>query len=198
MNTIRQLCARCIVMDHGRIIFDGNTEEAISIYMNSTKKPNLINDCSQISRNKSIIDENIHVNKVTFIDTDTTEYYPGEKVRVKVEYSTKKAMHEIAFRMTIEAADKTIVGLATSKKCINARQGENEATLTLALDWLAPGKYIVKLTAYSVNEYGTNQMHDVVENAFAFEKRQDRDTNNSMVWNHTWWGFMMFPELQVD
>ena len=32
MNTIRQLCDRCVVMDHGKIVFDGDVDEAIAIY----------------------------------------------------------------------------------------------------------------------------------------------------------------------
>lgn len=32
MGTIRQLCQRCIVLDHGKIIFDGDVEKAISHY----------------------------------------------------------------------------------------------------------------------------------------------------------------------
>ena len=75
--------------------------------------------------------------------------------------------------------------------------GSNEIDLTLLLDWLAPGKYLVKLTAYSVNQFGTNQMHDVVEEAFAFEKEQSSQENNNMTWNHTWWGYMMFPEIAM-
>ncbi len=81
---------------------------------------------------------------------------------------------------------------------MTAKCGSNETVLTLRLDWLAPGKYIVKLTAYSVNEFGMNQMHDVVDDCFAFEKVQGMDDNNRMSWNHTWWGYMMFPELEVN
>lgn len=33
MNTIRQLCTRCIVLNKGEIIFDGDVENAINIYM---------------------------------------------------------------------------------------------------------------------------------------------------------------------
>ena len=36
MNTIRQLCDRCIVLNHGKIIFNGDVEEAISMYMGSS------------------------------------------------------------------------------------------------------------------------------------------------------------------
>lgn len=198
MNTIRQLCTRCIVMDHGHVIFDGDTEEAISIYMSSTKTPNMINDCSDIPRNKSIIDGQVHINSIAFINTETPIYGVGDVVQVKVRYHANKEIPNMALRMTVEAADKTVVGLATSKACINTLTGDNNIELTLALEWLAPGKYIIKLTAYSVNEFGTNLMHDVVENAFAFEKIQDGSSNNKMAWNHTWWGFMMFPELEIN
>ena len=33
MSTIRQLCSRCIVLDKGKVIFDGDVEQAIAIYM---------------------------------------------------------------------------------------------------------------------------------------------------------------------
>ena len=38
MNTIRQLCDRCVVMDHGKIIYDGDVEEAIAIYSQIQKR----------------------------------------------------------------------------------------------------------------------------------------------------------------
>jgi len=33
MATVKSLCNRCIVLSKGRVIFEGNTEEAIAIYM---------------------------------------------------------------------------------------------------------------------------------------------------------------------
>lgn len=198
MNTIRQLCTRCIVLDHGKVVFDGDTEEAIGIYANMTKVPSIFNDCSEIKRNHAIIDGQVHVNTAAFLGKETPVYTGNEPVRVQVGYTAKAPIEKLAFRMTVEAADKTVIGLATTRPVIAAKAGENTAELTLVLDWLAPGKYMVKLTAYSVNQFGTNQMHDVVEEAFAFEKEQNAAENNNMAWNHTWWGYMMFPEIQLS
>ena len=198
MNTIRQLCTRCIVLDHGKMIFDGDVERAIEIYSDMSKAPDVVNDCSQIKRNKSIIDEGIHVNMVTLSGKDSAVYTGSERVLAKVDYQARESVENLAFRMTVESADKTVVGLATSKPVIKAKKGSNEVELSLDMSWLAPGKYIVKLTGYSVNEFGTNLMHDVVENAFAFEKEQNISENNNMAWNHTWWGYMMFPELEIN
>lgn len=197
MNTIRQLCTRCIVLDHGKLIFDGATEDAISLYMSSTKRPDLYNDCRFISRNESIIDGKVQINSVDLINTDTPFYSAGKNLEVRICYTATQKICSMAIRMTVETADKTVVGLATSRPVIATTEGENEIDTMLNLDCLAPGKYIVKLTAYSVNEFGTNQMHDVVENAFAFEKIQDDNVNNRMEWNHAWWGFMMFPALEI-
>lgn len=38
MDTIRSLCSRCIVLDGGKKIFDGEVEEAIEVYIKSTEK----------------------------------------------------------------------------------------------------------------------------------------------------------------
>ncbi len=198
MNTIRQLCTRCIVLDHGKLIFDGDVEKAIEVYSDMTRAPALVNDCSKIKRTQSSIDELVHINTVALLDKDNTSYTGKENVHVKVFYTSQTDIRNLAFRMTVEAADKTVVGLATSAPSITAVGGDNEADLTLRLDWLAPGKYLVKLTAYSVNSFGTNQMHDVVEEAFAFEKEQNNLENNNMTWNHTWWGYMMFPEITIN
>ncbi|MCR5767405.1 MAG: ABC transporter ATP-binding protein [Lachnospiraceae bacterium] len=34
MDTIRKFCSRCVLLDKGRIRFNGNTEEAIALYLN--------------------------------------------------------------------------------------------------------------------------------------------------------------------
>ena len=196
MNTIRQLCDRCIVLDKGRVIFEGDVEEAINHYMNSTKSLAVVNDCSS-ERKGYAIDQRVHIDTVTFLDTEFPLYEDGDQVKVRVDYTACEDMDRMALRMTVLSGDKTVVGLATTKPAIAVKNGENRSELMLNIDALAPGKYIVKLTAYSVNKYGMNQLHDVVDDCFAFEKIQKGDTNNRMTWNHSWWGYMMFPEISV-
>lgn len=38
MNTIRQLCDRCVVLDHGKLAYDGDVDEAIGMYAEINKK----------------------------------------------------------------------------------------------------------------------------------------------------------------
>ena len=51
MNTIRQLCNRCVVLSHGKVIFDGDVEDGISVYMGENKQPGLVSDCLNFQKN---------------------------------------------------------------------------------------------------------------------------------------------------
>lgn len=197
MNTIRQLCTRCIVLDHGRIVFDGDTEAAIGVYMEKNSEMSIVNDCSEPRTSKDI-DLRLHIDKVIFENkVDVPVYKQGEKIAFRIQYSAQAETNNIAFRIVLQTPDKTRVGLATTKPHIHANQGENEIMLGMDLGWLAPGKYNCSMVIYSVNEYGTERVHDRIEIACTFEKILETDQINRMAWNSTWWGHMMLPEVEI-
>ena len=197
MNTIRQLCKRCIVMDHGRIIFDGDTETAISIYMQNNAQMQLVNPSPE-KRPYGDSDERIHVDCVTFLDRKEYPFYdPGEKVRLQVDYTAAKPVDNFSFRITLQTLDKIRVAMTTTAPVMCAKEGRNSVILEFPTDWVAPGKYASFLVAYSVNDFGRDQVHDRLENAFAFEIVQNGEENNRVTWNHTAWGYMMMPQLEV-
>lgn len=197
MNTIRKLCDRCIVLDKGRVIFDGDVEEAIAIYMSNTKALAIVNDCSGEHKGFDT-DEKIHIDKITFLDKEYPVFEQNEAVRFQIDYTALADIENMAMRITIYSPDKTAVGLTTTKPCIHAHKGENQTKLNLNLDCLAPGKYVIRLIAYSVNEYNTNQLHDVVDEAFALEKVQPLKENIKLSWNSNWWGYLMLSEMIVE
>ncbi len=197
MNTIRQLCDRCVVLDKGRVVFEGGVEESISRYMSSSKEMVVDIECNQERNKDYLLDDWVHFKHVTLQGRQTPIYYPDEKLSIKATFNVNRDVDSIAFRTTIFSADKIVVGLATTKPKIPVHKGENDVLLHVDLGWLSPGKYLVKMVAYSVNEYGGEQLHDVVDDCFVFEKVQG-DSNNRMTWNHMYWGYMMFPEIEVE
>ena len=99
--------------------------------------------------------------------------------------------------MVIQTPDKTRIGLATCKPCLVSESGSNEFTVKIDLNWLAPGSYIISLVLYSVNDFGTEKVHDRVTKACVFEKTLNDGTINNMSWNTTWWGHVMIPEPEI-
>lgn len=196
MNTIRQLCDRVIVLEKGSVIFDGGVNEGINQYIKYNAKIQTVNDCSTHYYDNRA-DQKIHINTVTYLNKDFPAYDKNEPVIIKADYSANFKTNNLAFRAIIKSQDHQIVGMATSKPIVNALPGNNQVTLTLNIDALAPGKYSMKLVAYAVNEFGTNQNLDVVDSACSFEKIQGTE-NNKMLWDSSWWGHLIFPEITAE
>lgn len=199
MNTIRQLCNRCIVMDHGRIVFDGDTEEAIALYMeNDLKMMPLTIDCSG-RRSYKDIDEKIRFQRITFLDkTVSPTYLQGERIHLLVDYYAEREIHNYAIRLVIQTIDKVRVGMAMTEPTLNTASGAHSMEVNFPIDWLAPGKYSIFLVATSINEFGTEQVHDRLENLCTFERIVDQKINNQMTWARSAWGSIMIPDLLIN
>lgn len=195
MNTIRQLCDRCIVLEGGKVVFDGDTGPAIEKYLGSERDLSIVNDCNYERNSEHHLSGDILITSVAYMNKDFPVFETGEKIRLSVSYNAKKVFNDMAFRMSILTTDGRVIGQATSSPSVTTKMGENTAVLELNVDWLAPGKYGIKLVAYMVNEYGGNMNLDVVDMACVFEKSQSG--NNGMVWNHEWWGNISFPEIHI-
>lgn len=195
MNTIRRLCDRCIVLDKGKVVFQGDVEDSIAYYMGETNNLSLMYEYDGEHKDFNT-DMSIHIDSTKILDKDYPIYDFGEKMRIEINYTSKKKIDDMTFRFTLFSNDGVAVGLASSLPVVSTVTGKNSVIVTMNLDALAPGKYSFRIIAYSVNKYGNNQDHDVVDKAFYFEKMLG-DENNKMEWNHNWWGYIKFPDVDV-
>lgn len=195
MNTIRRLCDRCIVLDKGKVVFQGDVEDSIAYYMGETNNLSLMYEYDGEHKDFNT-DMSIHIDSTKILDKDYPIYDFGEKMRIEINYTSKKKIDDMTFRFTLFSNDGVAVGLASSLPVVSTVPGKNSVIVTMNLDALAPGKYSFRIIAYSVNKYGNNQDHDVVDKAFYFEKMLG-DENNKMEWNHNWWGYIKFPDVDV-
>ena len=196
MRTVQQLCNRVIVMDHGKIIFDGDVDAGIKIYMNNTKKMERFNDLSKIKRQheygKDIIMKNIEV-----LNDKQNIFYSNESIDFKLTLESFKDFKDLKVRITMLYADKTPAGTMTTKQGININKNDTKSiTLSSNIENLAPGKYLAKIVIYQNGEAGSFINYDVVEEGFSFEIAQDK--NEKLDWQHRWWGHTRLPEIELS
>ena len=177
-------------------MFNGDVEEAVERYLNVNKEMYIVNEYGD-ARDRNDIDKAIKILKTTFTNKEESPiFYDNEKIEMDIEFVASRPFNDLAFRWTIHSSDDMRAGMATTAASIIANDGRNHVKILVPLDWMAPGKYFVDLTAYSVNQYGNNQLHDVINVAFSFEKIVNTNANNKMDWHSNWWGFLMFPEIK--
>ena len=197
MNTIRTLCDRCIVLDQGRIIYDGDVEEAIGIYLQKGINTSVANDFGTERDKQYHLSGDLLIRRAVQLDKQFPMYNMGEMIRLKVLFSSKRDYHDLAFRITIFANNGVIVGMASTKPCVNAKKGDTVVVLSIDLPYLAPGSYYSKIVIFEVNQFGNTINVDVVDNAFSFDVIQ-KEENNKVAWKSRYWGYISFPEIIAD
>ncbi|MBQ7172538.1 MAG: ATP-binding cassette domain-containing protein [Clostridia bacterium] len=196
MNTIRQLCDRCIVMDHGKIIYNGEVEEAIEIYLGLIEISKQIIDLTHTQRTKRC-SEGIKLQSIELASHDKWQFAVGEKIQFKLTLKSTKALQNIGFRMRVSCADNTSVSMLLAPKLITCEENQQlSVALEADISQLAPGKYYLTPSLYETTDVGTQDFYDHMNNAVIIEILATENFNENMEWESRWWGNIMLPPLK--
>ena len=199
MNTIQQLCSRCVVLDKGRIIYDGNVEEAIRIYMGTVKDSPLKLNLEEFPRAEEHKSHVAFMKKLEVLDADSSVFAQNSKMRFKLTLTANQQDLHMYIRAIIHYADGTPVTMITSKEAFEAKCGEDrKVTFSLDTQYIVPGKYTLSFILYEVNQFGTFRNCDGVKDAYCFEIKAGEDFAHKMEWSHRYWGHVALGEIKIE
>lgn len=139
MSTIRELCDRCIVLDHGTVAFDGEVEKAISIY----EKKGYDDDTHDyfFDTEKRFEDtkmecyiKSLHIDKATVACGDSVDFL--------INIESSKEIPTALLRVFIKTQSDVTVGMTYSEP-FSLKIGHNEIKAVIDTKMFAPGKYVI-------------------------------------------------------
>ena len=196
MATIRNLCSRCVVLEKGRIIFDGDVEKAISVYMDTSEGEfRKLYDFSDLKRT-SIEYTKIRLNSLEFLNKKTPVYDTEEPMRVSLRWKTLQDVSGMRVRAQIHYADGNVVGMCESKAMKDVYAGEDsEITFEMNLSNLAPGTYYMIVSLFTLDYMGMHRgIDDTPERVFF--KVEDTVADRT-AWLRQYWGSVRFDEIKL-
>lgn len=198
MATIRNLCTRCIVLSKGKIIFNGEVDEAISVYMENNDISDSFIDFSNINRTSQ---ENGQVLLKSFkiSDREVPQYRVGEKIRFSLLLASHINAENLSVRLTLFYIDNTPVSTIYTKGIISIKKGD-EKTIDLCADIssLAPGKYYADIILWEFNDSAAHIRYDAVKGKIKFLVTSEMSFNHGFDWGHRSWGHVVLPELKIE
>lgn len=195
MNTIRQLCDRCIVLDKGKIVFEGGVDDSISVYMKQNVDSKISYDYSEIERSA---DESrkIQLLGLDILNRTENKISRGEKLDFAFHCIANANAEDIKFRFEVFYADGNIVGTIFSDSSVSAIEGERfDLHISFSTKNFPAGKYYAVALAYEYDRFGNQMGVDRVENALAFEILEDK---GGLVWLHQYWGHVRFDDMIIE
>ena len=170
MNTIRQLCDRCIVLDAGKVAYDGDVEKAIAIYMDHSLGENLVDmDLAEKPHSLRDLDTGLRMKHLRLAGKQTPVYRPEEEMSLRMTLDITAPQSAVAFRLTLRTEADAGLGTAWSEELTFPDLGEQEITLAMPLGWIAKGSFYASIGFYRFDELGRSVMLDHITRAFKIE-----------------------------
>lgn len=199
MNTIRQLCDRCVVLNKGRKVFEGEVEEAIQVYLGSkTKSENLV-QLEQMPRDPEFTPHPVTMSVIEALNNETSIYAVGSTLKICLTYSSIKAINNAFLRVIIKTVEGIPVTMITVNNGFSIEANQTDRIFfDIDVSRLVPGRYTLSPVIYEVNEFGGNVNLDGLKDVYCFEIAQTQGFNNNMIWQPRYWGYFYNEPLLIQ
>ena len=192
MNTIRQLCSRCIVMNEGRIAFDGEPEEAIRMYSGLLLGEDaVVTDLSGYVRRDKAITGALRLDTIT---CEQRTVRPGEKIELTMDIHAERDVPGAMMRLVVSDSYGALVGMAYSR-AFDAARGRNVLTFSFDPSPLAAGSYACDVALFDY-ELDRQTRHDFLRKVFSFTVAETV-TYFGNEWKSSNWGHVLLPVIEV-
>ena len=197
MNTIRNLCTRCIVLSHGKIIYDGDVEKAISIYMDSVELSDCDLDLTNLERPVKFQLSPVRFKRL-IVDAGKSIFETGSVISGHFVISSDESLSRIRLEIPIRTPDGESVTRFLSEPIISVSENvENSVDFILDISALAPGKYTMNPVLRAVNSWGSEKSYDGLLNAYCFEIIPSANFNNGTEWLTRYSGHYVAPPIEL-
>ena len=190
MDTIRRLCSRCIVLDKGRVLYDGEVEGAIAVYMNHALDENPVD--IDLRGKGSGVNAALRLQRLRLPDKVTAVYAAGESVRFALTVNTTEPLRGLLLRLSFRSETDTAIGTSWSAPFDLPTTGEQELCFTFPADALAKGRFYASVGIYTRDEIGRHRTLDHVTRAVRLE------FSGLPVWDVSAHGFVALPETKIE
>ena len=198
MNTIRRLCDRCIVLDKGKIIFDGDVEEAIAIYSRNLHDQwadgQTEFDLRETKSRSPWVPATARVTYLKLLEKERAMYAAGEPLKILLRIETTRDYANLRLRLEFRYRDETPVGTIPNMLLGAFHAGEcREYLAEVPPIGLTSGKYRIDLVLFELDDVGNTYDQELLTPACVFEMLGQEE----IVWNNSTWGHIRFPDAKV-
>ena len=201
MNTIRQLCSRCVVLDKGRIVFDGDVDRAISVYLGSDQllpSELIFNEAYRPNDTLIRMTKLFTIRQMKLKERMEPVYFSSEDAVLDLSCMAETDLSRVGFRFELWSQDGTKIASMLTAEFLDFARGESIVRMKLPLAHLVSGYYRADLVAFQFDGNGEEYMIDAVYPCFLFQVKPVLSRDNYLDWHHKYWGAIRLHDVIVE
>ena len=195
MQTIRQLCSRCIVLDKGRVVFNGEVEDAINVYLkNDEVTAKVFNDFTDCHKYDFLTDKVI-MDSLEVLGKETCHFKDDEKIKFRLKFHANEDIENLSFRMMVHNNDQMITATSVCYNFMSCKKGESyEPVFEMDVSTLSNGLYKVIPVLFEMDELGKVIDADGVYPGLLFEYEH----TTPILWRTRLYGDTVLPDMVCE
>ena len=197
MNTIRQLCDRCFVLDKGKVVFEGNVEEAVDVYLGKSSEGEfpVFYNLKDVKRFPQF-GHKIRINSVRFLGRDSTTYEIGEQIQIEVSAFSNIEVEDVQFCFPIKTGDLSKVGMALTRPFSMLQNKEHTVIVEFDSSKLGNDLYCLDIGILKRDKIGNFLMYDTPgANMYL---RLVNESSQGITWHKEYWGSVKFDGVHIS
>ncbi|MCQ2455499.1 MAG: ABC transporter ATP-binding protein [Clostridia bacterium] len=197
MNTIKQLCDRCIVLDHGEIIFDGAVDEAVKIYLSIKRSTESVIELNYLPRFRRF---NFgHLRMKTFeTNNESGIYNYGSDFSGKLTVEPDRDLEDIIMMAVVSCNGQSVMTCET-KLSYKFKKGVSETIpFSFSLGHLAPATYSLRMFLTRRDGYGSEKYVDRLLDFYTFDIIEPESFRDNKNWTNAVNGYFVGEEIRIS
>lgn len=191
MNTIRQLCDRCIVLNHGKVIFNGDVEDAINIYMNQSKDECAFKEYMDYVR-PNWLNQKLNLISANYLNKSDIIFADDDKIQLQLKWEALNDLEEIGLRIEVWTLDDIPQATFIMYNICNCKNDERvECVIEMDIKQIVDADYKTYYTFFQKDDLGNNVDIECVPGLSI--KKVNLNQDNAMHWNAKQWGYIKLP-----
>ena len=196
MNTIRMLCDRCIVLDKGKVIFEGEVNSAIELYLNRNKTDQVKIDFTKRELVKWLKNPKIILTEFEFFNKDRNVYVNDEVMRLLIKFNAGKDVKNVSVRFEVFNEMEEPVSLYCLFDVTSCEAGNDyELIVDLDISKLVESEYQLKICFFENDQFGNNA--DIGFGRDIYFKKEFESSVLPLIWRTRAWGYVIKDAPQI-
>nr|WP_300304527.1 ABC transporter ATP-binding protein [uncultured Anaerostipes sp.] len=190
MDTIHKLCKRCIVLNHGKVAFDGATNEAVKIYLGDTIREETSIDFTKYIRPGWLGRDDVRLTWAQY--PDKKDNVMDEGMDIFLKWKVRKDVEHLALRVEIMDDTERPFATAVFYDIFSGKSGEeSETTVHVDLSKVMDGSYMTYYTLFCLDSYHQSVDIDCVR---GLEFTVKREGSEKLHWKNASWGNILLSD----
>lgn len=185
MGTIQELCNRCIVLDHGKIIFDGDVDEAIKLYMGGENDEFFSFEYDSDRYKNPVKRHDINLKKVKYVGRTGNLFYDKEPVQVEMSWENLADIPSLSLRVEVQDARRLPITSFLIEDFYSGKKGERHSQqFTFDVSKIMSGRYFTRYIFF--NKKNEQAAFEDIEDAAGLVIRRQVNQPYKRRWGRLW------------